>query len=157
MVVGVLLIILAAVLNMALLSLPVALFDWVRGWCVDFAQKVHWLGRRGAYLSMLWFGVFEVLLIACLQMIIWGLAPHTEPRRWTLAVFTYSLARAADLIFVYKAATSQAERRQSSWLAALSCFAFSALMFAAFAAAPVHMFLAELPVHILHFIIGGGR
>lgn len=151
---GILLVLLATLLNVALLLVPLWVLSLLAWWVVDLLQKLHWMGRPGAYAVYLGLFWFETVMAACLQMILWGLAPHTEPVRWTLAVSAFGTGRAALLLWRYKHATSQAQRRFHSWAAALSCIALTSLCLAAFLNSHVHAFLATLPVRLLRFLLG---
>lgn len=156
MLLGIAFILLAAVLNVVLLIIPLWPLSALTRWLVDLMQKLHWMGRPGAAIVYLAFFVFEIVMAACLQTILWGLAPHAEPRRWTLAVAAFAVGKATLLIFEYKKATSQAHRRIASWFAAASSAGFAILCFLAFVNTSVHAFLASLPIYVFHFIVGGG-
>lgn len=152
---GLILVLFAAVLNVAILLFPLWLLSIAAWWLVDLLQKLHWMGRPGAYTVYLLLFWFETIMVTCFQMIMWGLASHAEPGRWTLAVAAFGCGRAAILLYRYKHATSTAQRRFQSWTAAMSCIALATLCFAAFSNTHVHAFLAVLPVYVFQFLLGG--
>ena len=156
MILGIALILLAAWLNAIVLLIPLIPFSMFTWWAVDLCQKLHWMRRSGAVLAGLGLILFGLLLAACFQMWIWGLAPHAEPGRWTMAVAAYALGQAVVLVGTYKSATSQMTRRFASWKAAFESSAFAFLFLLAFLIPSIHAFLAVFPVRLIRFIVGGG-
>ena len=76
MVLGLVIILLACVLNVMLLASPLVLLVWFAAWATDLMMKLHWIGPRGADVVYLAILVFTILMAACIQLWVWGLAPR---------------------------------------------------------------------------------
>lgn len=156
MILGLMMILLAGVLNVLLLAVPMWPIQLVTWWTVDLMQKIHWIARPGAALAYLLLVVFGLMLAACIQLVVWGLAPGVEPARWTLAVAAFGVGEACILMYGYKGARSQFMRRFRSWTSAVRVCGFSLLCLGAYSSVAIHGLLATLPGRVLHFFVGGG-
>jgi hypothetical protein len=156
MILGLIIILLAGILNVLLLAVPLLPLNMSMWWAIDLMQKLHWIAWRGALMIVTVYFVFAILMAACIQLWVWGLAPRAEPARWILAVSAFGVGEACLLIQSYKTDTSQWMRRFGSWLSAARVCGFSLLCLAAYTSVTIHGALATLPGRVLHFVVGGG-
>ena len=156
MVLGVVIILLACVLNVMLLAIPLVLLVWFADWATDLMKKLHWIGPRGADVVYLAILVFTILMAACIQLWVWGLAPRAEPGRWILAVSAFAIGEACLVFVGYKWDTSQHHRRFRSWISASRVCGFTFVCLLAYTSVTLHGVLAALPGRVLHFVVGGG-
>ena len=61
MVLGLVIILLACVLNVMLLAIPLVLLVWFADWATELMKKLHWIGPRGADVVYLAILVFTLL------------------------------------------------------------------------------------------------
>lgn len=155
MILGIIIIAIAALLNAILVLLPMLLMRGIHAGIVKYLYHLKIRNDRVHFISGICLDLFGVVMASCLQIWVWKLSPNTDPWLWILAVTTYAMGGLIILLWLIPSTDNPLQRAFASQRFMISSLTCIALLAASFSFPRVHLRLKQLPVDVAIFVFGG--
>lgn len=155
MILGIIIIAIAALLNAILVLLPMLLMRMIHAGIVKYLYHLKIRNDRVDFISGICLDLFGVVMASCLQIWVWKLSPNTDPWLWILAVSTYAMGGLIILLWLIPSTDSPLQRAFASQRFMISSLTCIALLAASFSSPKVHLRLKQLPIDVATFVFGG--